>query len=172
MTLAVSEANPSVGIERVGVDNIVRGSTFNHRDLGLSDGDVLKMYRNIVMTRRLDERSEQIQRQGKAHFYISCRGQEATQIGAATAFIPGKDWFLPYYRDFGILITIGVTPRELMLGLYAKKDDPASGGRQMPAHFGYQPLNVFTASSPVSTQIPQAAGIAYASRLQGSDTVA
>jgi 2-oxoisovalerate dehydrogenase E1 component alpha subunit len=171
MTLAVSEANPSVGIERVGVDNIVRGSTLNHRDLGLSDGDVLKMYRNIVLTRRLDERSEQIQRQGKAHFYISCRGQEATQIGAATAFTPGKDWFLPYYRDFGILITIGVTPRDLMLALFAKKDDPASGARQMPAHFGYRPLNVFSGSSPVSTQIPQAAGIAYASKLQGSDAV-
>lgn len=159
------------GVERVGVDTIVAGSTLNHRELGLTDEDVLEMYRLIVLSRRLDERSEQIQRQGKAHFYISCRGQEATQVGCAYAFQPGKDWFLPYYRDFGVLLTIGVTPRELMLALFAKRDDPASGARQMPAHFGHRKLNVFTGSSPVSTQIPQAAGVAYAARYQGSDAV-
>jgi 2-oxoisovalerate dehydrogenase E1 component alpha subunit len=158
-------------VERVGVDTVVAGSTLSHYELGLTSEDVLEMYRLIVLTRRLDERSEQVQRQGKAHFYISCRGHEATQVGCAYAMQPGKDWYLPYYRDFGVLLTIGVTPRELMLALFAKRDDPASGGRQMPAHFGHRKLNVFTGSSPVSTQIPQAAGVAYAHRLQGSDAV-
>ncbi|MGH2541346.1 MAG: thiamine pyrophosphate-dependent dehydrogenase E1 component subunit alpha [Ardenticatenaceae bacterium] len=151
------------------MDEIGTGSALNHRDLGLMDEDVHEMYRLIVLTRRLDERSEQVQRQGKSPFYISCRGQEGTQVGAAYAFEPGKDWFFPYYRDFGVLITIGVTPRELMLALFAKRDDPASGARQMPAHFGHRKLNVFTHSSPVSTQIPQAAGAAYASKLRGED---
>jgi 2-oxoisovalerate dehydrogenase E1 component alpha subunit len=158
-------------VERVAADTVVAGSTLDHRELGLTDEDVLEMYRLILLSRRLDERSEQIQRQGKAHFYISCRGQEATQVGCAYAMLPGKDWFLPYYRDFGVLLTVGVTPRELMLALFAKRDDPASGARQMPAHFGHRKLNVFTGSSPVSTQIPQAAGVAYASRLRGEDAV-
>ncbi len=158
-------------VERVGVDQIVAGSTFNHRDLGLTDEEVIEMYRLIALTRRLDERSEQVQRQGKSPFYISCRGQEATQVGTAFAMEPGKDWFLPYYRDFGVMLTIGVSPRELMLALFAKRDDPASGARQMPAHFGHRKLNVFTGSSPVSTQIPHAAGIAYAHKLRGSDAV-
>ncbi|MDQ4075271.1 MAG: thiamine pyrophosphate-dependent dehydrogenase E1 component subunit alpha [Chloroflexota bacterium] len=158
-------------VEHVGVDQTITGSTVNHREMDLSDEDVLEMYRLIVLTRRLDERSEQVQRQGKSPFYISCRGQEATQVGAAYAMEPGKDWFFPYYRDFGVLLTIGVTPRELMLALFAKRDDPASGGRQMPAHFAYRRLNVFTQSSPVSTQIPHAAGAAYASRLRGEDAV-
>ncbi len=158
-------------VERVGVDEVVAGSTLDHRDSGLTDEDVLDMFRLMLLTRRLDERSEQVQRQGKSPFYISCRGQEATQVGAAYAMQPGKDWFFPYYRDFGVLLTVGVSPRELALALFAKRDDPASGGRQMPAHFGHRKLNVFTQSSPVSTQIPQAAGAAYASMLRGEDAV-
>lgn len=156
-------------IERVGVDERSTTSLFNHRDLGLTDEDVIEMYRLMLLTRRLDERSEQLQRQGLSPFYISSRGQEAAQIGCAYAFAPGKDWFHPYYRDFGVLLTVGVTPRELMLALFAKRDDPASGGRQMPAHFGHRKLNVYTGSSPVSTQIPQAVGIAYAHRYRGED---
>jgi 2-oxoisovalerate dehydrogenase E1 component alpha subunit len=158
-------------IQRVGVDEVVAGSTLDHRELGLTDEDVLELYRLMVLTRRLDERSEQVQRQGKSPFYISCRGQEATQVGATFAMEPGKDWFYPYYRDFGVVLAAGVTPRELMLALFAKKDDPASGGRQMPAHFGHRKLNIYTQSSPVSTQIPQAVGTAYASKLRGEDAV-
>lgn len=159
------------GITRVAIDQRVNGSIFDHRELGLTDDDVLEMYRLMLLTRRLDERSEQIQRQGKAHFYISGRGQEATQVGCAYALQAGKDWLLPYYRDFGVMLTIGTSPEELLLALFAKQDDPASGARQMPAHFSHRKFNVFTGSSPVSTQIPQAAGIAYASKLQGSDAV-
>ena len=146
-------------------------SVLNHVDLGLTDDDVLRMYELMLLARRLDERMEILQRQGKAHFHISCRGHEATQVGCAYALEPGKDWLHPYYRDLGVLLTIGVPARDLMLSCLAKKNDPASGGRQMPAHWGYKPLNVVTQSSPVATQIPQAAGIAYAIKRRREDAV-
>lgn len=157
--------------EYVALDAQTKSLAFDHRELGLSDDDIRRMYELMLLGRRFDERCEILQRQGKAHFHISGQGQEAAQIGAAMAFIPGKDWFHPYYRDLALLLAIGVPPRELMLGWFARANDPASGGRQMPAHWGYRPLNVVTASSPVSTQIPQAAGIAYAHKLRGEDAV-
>lgn len=153
----------------VGVETT--SSVLNHIDLGLTDNDVLRMYELMLLARRLDERMEILQRQGKTHFHISCRGHEATQVGCAYALQPGKDWLHPYYRDLGVLLTVGVPPREIMLSSLAKKNDPASGGRQMPAHWGYKPLNIVTQSSPVATQIPQAAGIAYAIKLRGEDAV-
>lgn len=153
----------------VGVETT--SSVLNHVDLGLADSDVLRMYELMLLARRLDERMEILQRQGKTHFHISCRGHEATQVGCAYALEPGKDWLHPYYRDLGVLLTVGVPPREIMLSSLAKKNDPASGGRQMPAHWGYKPLNIVTQSSPVATQIPQAAGIAYAIKLRGEDAV-
>lgn len=149
----------------------VTQTTPDHRTLGLSDRQVLRMYELILLSRRLDERMTILQRQGKAHFHISCRGQEATQVGCAFALEPKKDWIHAYYRDLGVMLTIGVTARQLMLAWLDKRNDPASGGRQMPAHWCYTDFNVVTASSPVSTQIPQAAGIAYASKLRSEDAV-
>lgn len=146
-------------------------SPIDYRKLGLSKEQVLQLYELMLTARRLDERQEVLQRQGKAHFHISCRGQEATQVGAAYALVPGKDFLHPYYRDTGVLLTVGVTPREILLGSFAKANDPASGGRQMPSHWSYRPLNIVTGSSPVATQIPQAVGIAYASKLRGDDAV-
>lgn len=149
----------------------IEGSVIDHRDLGLSQEQVLQLYELMLTARRLDERQEILQRQGKVHFHISCRGQEATQVGCAYALVPGKDFIHPYYRDTGVLLTVGVTPREILLGSFAKAADPASGGRQMPSHWGYRALNIVTGSSPVATQIPQAVGIAYASKLRGEDAV-
>lgn len=143
----------------------------HHHELGLTDNQVLKMYELMLLARRLDERMDILQRQGKAHFHISCRGQEATQVGCAFALEPGKDWVHAYYRDLGVMVTLGITPRTILLAWFNKRNDPASGGRQMPAHWGYKHFNVVTQSSPVSTQIPQAAGIAYASKLRGDDAV-
>ncbi|MCZ7568077.1 MAG: thiamine pyrophosphate-dependent dehydrogenase E1 component subunit alpha [Ardenticatenaceae bacterium] len=146
-------------------------SPVDYRELGLSKEQVLQLYELMLTARRLDERQETLQRQGKAHFHISCRGQEATQVGTAYALVPGKDFLHPYYRDTGVLLTVGVTPREILLGSFARANDPASGGRQMPSHWSYRPLNIVTGSSPVATQIPQAVGIAYASKLRGDDAV-
>lgn len=142
-----------------------------HTLLGLSDADVLEMYKKILLTRMVDERTWLLNRMGKVHFHISGQGQEAAQIGAAWALRPGVDWVLPYYRDLGVVLTLGMTVREIALMIMAKADDPNSGGRQMPAHWSHVGLNIFTGSSPVGTQVPQAAGIAYAAKMRGDDIV-
>ena len=78
---------------------------------------------------------------------------------------PGRDWFLPYYRSMTGVMAMGMTPREVMLQQYGKADDPGSGGRQMPSHYGHAGHRIFTSSSPVGTQILHAAGIALAAKL-------
>lgn len=132
---------------------------------------LLKMYRIMVLSRALDERIWIIQRQGKVPFVITAHGQEAAQVGAAMALRPGHDVILPYYRDMTLMLALGMTPRELMLNVFSRAEDPNGGGRQMPAHFSLPRLRVLTGSSPVGTQIPHAAGAALASRLRGEDSV-
>jgi 2-oxoisovalerate dehydrogenase E1 component alpha subunit len=83
----------------------------------------------------------------------------------------GTDIWLPYYRDVGVVLVAGMTPYEIFLGVFSKADDPASGGRQMPSHWGSRRLGIISGSSPIATQVPHAAGIAYAARLRGEDTV-
>ncbi|MEW6048370.1 MAG: thiamine pyrophosphate-dependent dehydrogenase E1 component subunit alpha [Bacillota bacterium] len=129
------------------------------------------MYRFMVLSRALDERMWIIQRQGKVPFVITAHGQEAAQVGAAMALRPGQDVIVPYYRDMALMLTLGMTPRELMLNVFSRAEDPNGGGRQMPAHFSLPRLRVLTGSSPVGTQIPHAAGAALASRLRGEDSV-
>ncbi|NLG70215.1 MAG: thiamine pyrophosphate-dependent dehydrogenase E1 component subunit alpha [Firmicutes bacterium] len=132
---------------------------------------LLAMYRIMVLSRTLDERMWIVQRQGKVPFVITAQGQEAAQVGAAMALRPGHDVVLPYYRDMTLMLALGMTPRELMLNVFSRAEDPNSGGRQMPAHFSLPRLRVLTGSSPVGTQIPHAAGAALASRLRGEDSV-
>ncbi len=122
---------------------------------------VLEMYYKMLLSRRLDERMWVLHRQGKIAFHISGLGQEGAQVGAAFALKPGIDFVHPYYRDMALVLSLGVTPRELMLAVYGKKGEPSSGARQMPAHYGYRRLNIVSGSSPVATQVPQAAGIAF-----------
>ena len=142
-----------------------------HRELGLSDEQAVDMYRYMLMARKYDERGLLLQRAGKVNFHISGIGQEAAQVGAAFALEKGKDYFLPYYRDYAFVLAVGMTLKELMLSLFAKADDPASGGRQMPGHFGYKKLNIVTGSSPVTTQVPHAVGIALAAKMKKKDFV-
>ena len=125
----------------------------------------------MLQARKLDERMWVLHRQGKVAFHISGMGQEACQVGAAFAMERGKDWLHPYYRDMAFVMALGMTPRHLMLALFGKAEDPSSGGRQMPAHFGYAPSRIVSGSSPVATQCPQAAGIAFAAKLRGLDEV-
>jgi 2-oxoisovalerate dehydrogenase E1 component alpha subunit len=129
------------------------------------------MYQKMLLARKLDERMWILHRQGKVAFHISGIGQEAAQVGMAFALRPGSDWIHPYYRDIALVLSLGMEPRHLMLGLFGKREDPSSGGRQMPSHFGLRPLNVVSLSSPVATQIPQAAGVALAAKLRQEDTV-
>ena len=134
---------------------------------GLGEDQLLAMYESMLLSRKLDERMWILHRQGKVAFHISGLGQEACQVGAAFAMERGKDWLHPYYRDMAFVLALGLTPRDLMLALYGKAEDPSSGGRQMPAHYSSKALRIITGSSPVATQVPQAAGVAFASKLRG-----
>lgn len=142
-----------------------------HESLGLDEEDLLKIYRNMLLARRVDERSWILNRQGKAAFVISCQGQEGCQVGAAYNLRPGYDYVYPYYRDHGIVMTLGMTARDELLALLGKKEDPNSGGRQMPGHFSSRELNIVTASAPIGVQYPQAAGSALAFKIRGEDGV-
>ncbi|MGG0716568.1 thiamine pyrophosphate-dependent dehydrogenase E1 component subunit alpha [Robertmurraya massiliosenegalensis] len=142
-----------------------------HSALGLSDEKVLEMYETMLLARRIDERMWLLNRAGKIPFVISCQGQEAAQVGAAFALDKEKDYALPYYRDMGVVLRFGMTARELMLSAFAKAEDPNSGGRQMPGHFGQKKNRIVTGSSPVTTQVPHAVGVALAGKMEGKDLV-
>ncbi|MET3682416.1 2-oxoisovalerate dehydrogenase E1 component alpha subunit [Alkalibacillus flavidus] len=140
-----------------------------HSELGLSDEQVLEMYRTMLLARKIDERMWLLNRAGKIPFVISCQGQEAAQIGASYALNLDKDYVAPYYRDLGVVLAFGMTTRELFLAAFAKAEDPNSGGRQMPGHFGQKKNRILTGSSPVTTQLPHAVGIALAAKMDGEN---
>ena len=142
-----------------------------HHALGLSDEQVLEMYETMLLSRKLDERLWLLNRAGKIPFVVSCQGQEAAQVGAAFALNRKEDYVLPYYRDLGVVLAFGMTARDLMLSNFAKAEDPNSGGRQMPGHFGQKKNRIVTGSSPVTTQVPHAVGIALGARMAGENIV-
>ncbi len=137
----------------------------------LSTESLLEMYWLMVLSRRLDERTWILHRQGKIAFHISAIGHEAAQVGAAMALRRGEDWIAPYYRDLAMMIALGFTPKEFMLGVMGKKGEPNSGGRQMPSHWSLKRMNVISHSSPVGTQASHAAGIGFAIKLRGDEAV-
>src|SRR5688572_4527022 len=142
-----------------------------HTDLGLKEEDLISMYRYMLVARFCDERQWALNRQGKAPFVVPVSGHEGAQVGSAWAFEIGKDVFCPYYRDLALVLVAGFTPRDVFLGLFGKADDPSSGGRQMPAHWGAKDRNIITGSSPIATQCLHAAGIAFSKKLKRSDAV-
>ena len=121
-----------------------------HTKLGLSDDDVRRMYRTILLARRLDQRIWALNRQGKAAFVVSGQGHEGAQVGSGFALEEGVDVVLPYYRDLALMLTLGMTPTEVLMAVFARADDPNSGGRQMPNHWGCRRLNVISGSSPIA----------------------
>lgn len=148
------------------------GPGTSHEALGLGPDDLLSMYRYMVTARLCDEASFRLNRQGKAPFVVPVSGHEGCQVGTAYALQRGRDIWLPYYRDLAVVLVAGFTPKDVFLGLFAKADDPSSGGRQMPSHWGSRRLGIMSHSSPIGTQIPHAAGIAYAAKYRGEETVA
>lgn len=148
-----------------------RLSDTSHEALGLIPDDLLAMYRTMLTARLVDEAAFRLNRQGKAPFVVPVSGHEGCQIGTAWALERGRDVWLPYYRDLGVVLVAGMTPYEVFLGLFAKADDPTSGGRQMPAHWSSRRLGIISGSSPIGTQIPHAAGIAYAVKYREEDAV-
>ncbi|REK77326.1 thiamine pyrophosphate-dependent dehydrogenase E1 component subunit alpha [Paenibacillus paeoniae] len=142
-----------------------------HLELGLSDEQAIDMYTTMVKARKFDERMLLLQRAGKINFHVSGIGQEVAQVAAAYALNREEDYFLPYYRDYGFVLSVGMTLRELLLSVFAKAEDPNSGGRQMPGHFGHKKLRIVTGSSPVTTQVPHAVGIALAAKMKKKQLV-
>ena len=142
-----------------------------HEQLGLTDEQALEMYVTMQRARKFDERALLLQRAGKINFHVSGIGQEAAQVGAAFAMEKQKDYFLPYYRDYAFVLALGMTTKDLMLSVFAKAEDPTSGGRQMPGHFSYKKRHIVTGSSPVTTQVPHAVGFALAAKMKQQDFV-
>ena len=132
---------------------------------------VLEMYRQMVLCRTLDERVWMLNRQGKAAIVASAQGHEAAQIGSVHALRVGQDHFYIYYRDLAVLVALGLTPREIMLGFTAKAGEPLAGARQFPTHGASPRHRMVNLSNVVGTQIPQAVGSALASKMRGEDTV-
>ena len=127
----------------------------------------LLMYSQMLRSRELSDRMMALNRQGRAAFAVTGQGHEAAQVGSANALKRGVDWVLPYYRDVGVMIALGMTPLDVLLGLFAKADDPSSGGRQMPCHWSWPEAKVVTRSSVIAANLLHATGIAYASKLRG-----
>src|SRR5438105_13320799 len=148
-----------------------KGGQSRHRSLGLSDEEARRIYEVMRLARAVDERMWLINRQGRAPFVISCQGQEGAQVGTAAALRPGYDWVAPYYRDAGVVLWFGMTARDQMLSFFARREDPNSGGRQMPGHYGSKRLHIVTGGSPVATQLLHAAGVALASKQCKEDAV-
>jgi 2-oxoisovalerate dehydrogenase E1 component len=131
---------------------------------GLSREDLLRAYRNMVTSRRIDDKEIQLKRQNRIFFQISGAGHEAVQTAIAFQMRKGSDWLFPYYRDRALCLGLGVTPREMFLQAAGAADDPASAGRQMPSHWGSSALRIFTTSSPTSTECLPGVGAAEAGR--------
>ena len=142
----------------------------NHKE-SLTNDDLLGMYRRMVLCRTLDERIWMLNRQGKAAIMASAQGHEAGQIGSVAALRKGYDQFYIYYRDFAVLLELGLTPTEIIKGFTAKDGEPLSGARQFPTHGAHPEFGIINLSNVVATQIPQAVGSALASKMRGEDRI-
>lgn len=155
----------------------VSGATYmpepdiQHRDLGLTDDDVSRMYYLMVLARVISTKARLLNRQGKVLFTMSCDGQEAADVGSAFALRAGTDLVVPYARDLGAVLALGMTPLQVMLHLLARAEDPNGGGRQMPGHWGCQELGILSMGSTVGVTIPKATGTALASKVLKQDSV-
>ena len=138
---------------------------------GFSKKQILDLYQKMFTSRKLDEKMLILLKQGKSFFHIGASGHEAAQLAAANLMKPNQDWSFPYYRDGAFCIGIGMTPKEQLLSFLARANDPNSGGRQMPQHYGHKKLRIVSQSSPTGTQFLQAVGCALARKMSKTDDI-
>ncbi len=143
-----------------------------HAALGLSDDEVLGMYRTMLLARAVDERMWLMQRAGKIAFIISGQGHEGAQVGITWPMRKRHDWLAPYYRSIASVLTFGMSAEDIITAHLAKGDDVSSGGRQMPGHYGGARYNIVSLSSPVGTQVLHAVGVAMGAWVRGDEVVA
>src|SRR3978361_2425207 len=130
----------------------------------LTAAELVRFYRLMYLSRKIDDREIMLKRQQKIFFQVSCAGHEALLVAAGMALKPGYDWFFPYYRDRAICLALGNTVQDQMLQAVGAAEDPASGGRQMPSHWTSRKLNIVSPSSSTATQCLHAIGCAEAGR--------
>jgi 2-oxoisovalerate dehydrogenase E1 component len=137
-----------------------------------SKKDLLGIFELMFKSRRLDEKQLILLKQGKGFFHIGASGHEAAQVAAAHSMNSSTDYAYPYYRNQAFCLAYGMTSRDMLLSFMAKEDDPSSGGRQMPQHFGHKDLNIVSQSSPTGTQYLQATGAGFALKRNGNQGIA
>jgi 2-oxoisovalerate dehydrogenase E1 component alpha subunit len=148
---------------------LIEGGRKATKELDLSDSDLKALFEYMLLTRAIDSRLINLQRQGRIGFYLASTGQEATSVGAGYALDP-QDWIFPHYRDPGTALVRGVTVREMVNQCYGNSLDNVKG-RQMPVHYSWKDKNLVSISSPLATQIIQAQGAAHAAKIKGDKIV-
>jgi 2-oxoisovalerate dehydrogenase E1 component alpha subunit len=128
-------------------------------------------YQVMSTARQMDQRMWRLARSGRAHFAVPCAGHEAIGAGYGMALRPGHDFVAPHYRDLAAMLALGLTPREVFLHFFARRDDPCAHGRQPYAHWGSRRHGVVSLQGPQPNHVTHGVGVAWGSRLLGTDQV-